>query len=225
MDLRLQCREKILDGGAGSGGSGPPAGRPDPADADRFERLLERALRIDVPEHRTVAEPSRAAPAWRHWALAAAVVLAVGLTFTALRDAAFFGSADLASDVMAHVHHEPAALVRTTEAVSVDDMDRVLQAAGARLPRLGDPVTYIKLCPFRGHMVAHLAVQGRHGPVTVLLLPDENIDAPMPIEEDGFVGTIVPLETVGGSLAVVGEHAGDIDAIKDQVADAVRWRL
>ena len=126
---------------------------------------------------------------------------------------------------MAHVHHEPAALVRTSEAVSVDDMDRVLQAAGARLPRLGDTVTYIKLCPFRGHMVAHLAVQGQHGPVTVLLLPDENIDAPVPIEEDGFVGTIVPLDSVGGSLAVVGEHPGDIDAIKDQVADAVRWRL
>jgi hypothetical protein len=74
-------------------------------------------------------------------------------------------------------------------------------------------------------MVAHLAVQGPQGPVTVLLLPDEHVAAAMPVEEDGFVGTIVPLSKIGGSFAVVGEYAGDIDAIKDQVADAVRWRL
>jgi len=226
MKLTAKFRTKTSEGGEGAGH--PPSraeaatGRSDDA---RFEDLLERALRIDVPPTGTVKRRPRVTWEWTRMALAAAVVLAVGLTFSKLQDAAYFGSDDLASDVMAHVRHEPAALVSTREAVSPAALDKVLQSAGARLASLDRPVTYIKLCPFRGQMVAHMAVQGQNGPVIVILLPEENVDVPMPIDEDGFVGTIVPLGAMGGSFAVVGEYAGDLQSIKDQVADAVRWRL
>ncbi len=73
-------------------------------------------------------------------------------------------------------------------------------------------------------MVAHFVVQARHGPVTVLLLPDERIDTRVALDEDGFIGTIVPLED-GGSIAVVGEADEDISEVRDQVANALRWRL
>jgi len=226
MKLTAELRSKTSEGGEDAGVPPSQAEVPtDRSDDARFEDLLERALRIDVTPSGTVKRQPRGYRAWTRMALAAAVVLAVGLTFSKLQDAAYFGSEDLASDVMAHIRHEPAALASTREPVSPAAMDKVLQSAGARVTPLSSPVTYIKLCPFRGHMVAHMAVQGPNGPVTVLLLPDETIDAPMPIEDDGFVGTIVPLGAMGGSFAIVGEYAGDLQSIKDQVADAVRWRL
>lgn len=219
---------RTIDTEGGDGGRGAPASaadRVERGDEAHFEALLERALRVDVPPPGAVRRPPRRMWTWTRMALAAAVVLAIGVTVNTLQDAAFFGGPDLAKDVMAHVRHEPRALVRTQEIVSGDAMQQVLQAAGASLSPLESPVTYVKLCPFRGQMVAHLAVQAENGPVTVMLLPDETVDAPMPIDEDGFVGTIVPLGDMGGSFAVVGEFAGDIETIKDQVADAVRWRL
>jgi hypothetical protein len=73
--------------------------------------------------------------------------------------------------------------------------------------------------------VAHFVVQGEQGPVTVLLLPNEKVNGPERVDEDGFVGTIVPLQ-IGGSIAVVGEPGETaLEDIQREVAAAVQWRL
>jgi len=190
---------------------------------DDFESLLERALRIDVPEKATPA--SRRKPRmWLPVAIAASLVLAVGVVVNGLYDARYFGGDDLSGDVVAHMHHEPESLRRTQASVDPGEFDRVLRQAGARLSVAPPPVSYVKLCPFRGRMVAHFVVQASHGPVTVLLLPDEHIPSRVALDEDGFTGTLLPLDE-GGGIAVVGEADEDINEVKDQVASALRWRL
>ena len=190
---------------------------------DAFESLLERALRIDVP---AIGSPvARQRPRrWLSIAVAASVFIAVGVTIANFYDARYFSGGDLATDVVAHMHHEPGSLRRTRLLVGSGEFDQVLLRAGARLSVTPSAVTYVRLCPFRGHMVAHFVVQARHGPVTVLLLPDERVDTRVALDEDGFIGTIVPLED-GGSIAVVGEADEDISEVRDQVANALRWRL
>lgn len=199
-------------------------GRSDDA---QFEALLERALRIDVPEPGAAAPPARRSR-WPLYAVAASVVLAVGVLVTRLDDAAYFPSRDLASDVIAHVHHEPMAMDATPGAaprvVPSGEFQGVLRSAGVRMTPVQPAVRYAKLCPFRGRMVAHFVVQGPDGPVTVLLLPDEDVPAAVPVDEDGFVGTIVPLEQ-GGSIAVVGGAGTAVEEIQREVAAAVQWRL
>lgn len=194
---------------------------------EQFEALLERAMRIDVPEPGVAVPPAKRSR-WPLYAVAASVVLAVGVLVTRLEDAAFFPSRDLASDVIAHVHHEPMAIENVPgvepQPVPSVEFQEVLQAAGVRMTPVEPVVRYAKLCPFRGKMVAHFVVQGPQGPVTVLLLPDEDVPAAMPVAEDGFEGTIVPLEQ-GGSIAVVGESGTAIDEIQREVAAAVQWRL
>jgi hypothetical protein len=88
---------------------------------------------------------------------------------------------------------------------------------------VGD-VTYAALCPFRGRTVAHFVVRGENGPVTVLLLPHVEVDGPTPIDEEGYSGTLVPMQE-GGSIAVVGEPGEPLELIRDRVAAAVRWRV
>ncbi|MGD8976846.1 MAG: DUF3379 family protein [Gammaproteobacteria bacterium] len=190
---------------------------------DDFESLLERALRIDVPD-KAVPGSRRKLRLWLPVAIAASVVLAVGVMIHGLYDARYFGGDDLGADVVAHMHHEPESLRRTEASVDPGEFDRVLRQAGARLSVAPPSVSYVKLCPFRGRMVAHFVVQASHGPVTVLLLPDEQIPSRVALDEDGFVGTLLPLDE-GGSIAVVGEADEDIKQVKDQVASALRWRL
>lgn len=187
------------------------------ADDGAFDALLARA--VQVPR-RPVRRPHKA-PGTRRWvqfATAAAIVLATAL-WVGLRE-----PSELPAAVMAHVHHEPEALARTEQAVPAAEMEAVLRRAGAELMRPVGLVSYVKLCPFRGNMVAHFVVQGDKGPVTVLLLPEENVVTTTPVREDGFVGTLVPLE-IGGSIAVVGGTDESLDVIRDRLVRAVRWSI
>jgi len=214
-----------MTGGESPIGRGPGDGRR-PDDAE-FEALLARALRIEVP-----TAPARAAPVrdrrWRWVAVAAGVLLAVGVSVRWLQDYGYLPTGDLASDVVAHIHHEPSAVripvVSAGDAVPDPDLEAVVLAGGARLDHLQPMVRYARLCPFRGETVAHLVVQGEAGPVTVLLLPHERVEHPVPVDEDGFVGTIAPLE-IGGSIAVIGQPGEALTDIQREVAAAVRWRL
>jgi len=193
-----------------------------PGGDDAFESLLARALRIDVPAAGS-SVATRRPRRWLSMAVAASVLIAVGVMVNNFYDARYFSSGDLATDVVAHVNHEPGSL-RRIESVATGEFDQVLQQAGARLSVAPPAVSYVRLCPFRGHMVAHFVVQASHGPVTVLLLPDERVDTRVAVDEDGFIGTIVPMQD-GGSIAVVGKADEDISEVRDQIANALRWRL
>ncbi len=204
---------------AHSDGSGDPA----------FEALLERALKIPVPERRAEAAPA-SSPA-RHplrWlAFAATVLVAAGIWMSAGQPPGVVpveATAGLSSEFIAHVLHEPQALQAGNVSVNPADVDRVFEQAGAR--RTGDvgTVTYLKLCPFRGHDVAHFAVEGIAGPVVVMLLPDEVVSGPVVVREEGFEGTIVPLP-IGGSMAVAGRPGEDLELIQARLVEAIQWRL
>jgi hypothetical protein len=203
------------------GASGEEVGDRD----EHFEELLLRAMRIDAPELRQHTGPlpgRKISPKWVWSALAATVLIGVGLVANMLSDTAFLSTGDIARDVVVHVRHEPHAFANNS-AVPREELEGVLRAAGATMNPVGT-VSYVKLCPFRGTMVAHFVVQGSAGPVTVLLLPNEEVSEPVIVDEEGFAGTIVSLET-GGSIAVVGNQVEQIEDIKNRVAAAVKWRL
>ena len=98
---------------------------------------------------------------WRPWrlaALAASVVLVVGVSIRLMQDYGYLSTGDLARDVVAHIHHEPGAVrvavVPAGSAVAKADVDSVLERAGAEMDRIRPMVRYARLCPFRGEMVA-----------------------------------------------------------------------
>lgn len=188
-------------------------------DERQFEALLADAFRIGSPAER----PKRS-----RWpavaAIAATLVLAAGAWLGLRTELRSYDSSPLAPEIIAHIQHEPRALATPARTVPEAELDGVLQRGGASLTAPVGQVTYAKLCPFRGRMVAHFVVQGERGPVTVLLLPDEHVTAALPVDEDGFKGTVVPLES-GGSFAIVGQPDEDLDVIRDRLAQAVRWRL
>ena len=189
------------------------------SDEARFEALLEAAFKVDPPK------PRRAAPRWPAvFAVAATLVLAAGAWLGLRTDAPSYDVSPLSPDIIAHIHHEPKALVVTARTVSEAELAGVLQRGRASLAGPVGQVSYAKLCPFRGQMVAHFVVQGERGPVTVMLLPDEDVAAATSIDEGGFKGTVVPIEG-GGSVAIVGQPDEDLEEIRNRLLDAVSWKL
>ena len=196
------------------------------SDERRFDALLEAALRVpvEVSAGGQAAAAPRPRPRWPAFAaVAASVALAAALWF-GRQGRTPTDVAPLGAEIIAHILHEPAALAVTAGTVPAPEFDTVLRRGRAVLAEPLGPVSYAKLCPFRGEMVAHFVVPGEKGPVTVMLLPHENVAGPTPIDEEGFTGTIVPLEG-GGSAAIVGTPDEDLDMIRDRLLQAVRWRL
>lgn len=217
------------------------------AESAVFERRLAAALAVDVPDflidlpeedghaggradkvvsldqrRRGRAARWRGLPAWA--GVAAALALAVTLALQFGSGPRGLDSSALAAEVIAHMDHEPYSRVVTDEAVAGNELSRVLTPAVSRLDagRVG-LVTYAQTCPINGRDVPHLVVQGADGPVTLLLMAGEKLDAPVPLEGDGFHGVILPVGE--GSIAVVGEKGQSVDDVTENIRSAVDWQI
>lgn len=211
------------------------------AEVRALDERLERALKIDVPELKMPvlppvaveydrnASPSKArrtrifgTPAWI--GLAAGIAIAFVLAIRGLPPGTAYPP--LAEQVLAHMDHEQASRQVTSVAVSDQSLANVLDPKVARLDAGSGIVSYATSCVINGQSVPHLVVQGRSGPVTLILMPEETIDAAIPLEGDSVHGVILPVGS--GSVAIVGEREeqlGEVREIGERVVDSVKWRL
>lgn len=192
-------------------------------DMSMLDDRLREAMNVAVPEIRLPAEPRAVASALprrhvlRQFALAASVAgvaLLVGILWVGVP------RQSLASAVVEHMAHEPYAGQRT-EPMSADSVAPVLARSGVRL-RDGMPgISYAQSCWFRGRHVPHLVVRTPDGPVTILVLPDEESHGRVAFAEEGYHGVLVPAQR--GSLAVLARDDGDLDAVVNQALAAIAY--
>ena len=154
--------------------------------------------------------PKRVRPApWRGWALAASLFVAVVGMVWLLRP-----SDTLARDVVAHVRGEPDSW-RSTQVVDVHTVEELLHKAGVSDSNLvSQQVTYSQFCLFRGHFVPHLVLHTAKGPVTVMVLPEEQVTRRQTFSEGGYSGVIVPAPH--GSLAVLSRGASTMNSVAQE---------
>jgi len=196
-----------------------------------LDRLIGRALEISVPELRMpklepVADDAAVAtlpfrrPSTPMWlGLAASLVIVAVLGIRLLTSDSDYPT--LEAEILAHLDHEPQALLVTNTAVSAEKLHKVV-SANADMDASPGLVTYATNCVINGHLVPHLVIQGEHGPVTILLLAEEMIEAPVPIEGEGVRGVILPVGS--GSIAVIGERDEALEKIEQQVVSTVHWK-
>src|SRR5210317_2248057 len=186
---------------------------------------IAKALQIDVPELRmpelpdidtekVAALPVRKRsmkPAW--FAIAATVVLATSIS---LKNSSMFRTYDsLAEEVLAHLDHEPGAFRNVDVAVTDERLARAVPASLATYERGTSLITYAQACVINGKDVPHLVIQGQNGPVTILLMPDENIAETTPLDGDNVKGVILPVGK--GSIAIIGDREEPLELIQKNV--------
>ncbi len=206
------------------------------AEMQALDVRISAALEIDVPdlampklppitgEEKVVDIASRRAgnwttPAWL--GLAASVVLAtvIGVRFIDTHNT----DGTLAEQVIAHLDFEPKSRTVTDVAVSEERLYAVVHPAIATLDRDLGLITYAMSCKINGREVPHLVVQGERGPVTILLMPYEMIDAPIRLEGKSIEGVIFPVGD--GSIAIIGERGEPIDKFRSNVKENVKWSI
>jgi hypothetical protein len=196
-----------------------------------LDKLILKALQVDVPQLRMPELPSldnasnvvRLSPRRLSvpvsLGLAASIVLATVLVIRSLVPGADYPS--LESEILAHLDHEPHAAALTTEAAAGWRVDTVV-GPSAQVDSAAGLITYARTCVIDGHSVPHLVLQGENGPVTLILLPDEKIDAARPIEGESVSGVILPVGS--GSIAIIGERDAPLDEIQQRVIQSMQWK-
>jgi hypothetical protein len=158
----------------------------------------------DAQRAATASRPRVRAAAWRGWAVAATVVVALVGGLWALRP-----SDTLAHDLVAHVGGEPNSWYGT-QPVDIRSLEAQLRKAGITDSNITSrEVIYAQMCFFRGHFVPHLVIHTSKGPVTVIMLPDEHVKGRETFNEGGYSGVIVPAQQ--GSLAVLTRGGSNVE--------------
>lgn len=181
----------------------------------QLEQNIHRALKLDLgalrtdtpvrPQVRLVtdAPPALVKPARTSrsgWALAASLLVAVAAVLFLW---GALPSHTLASDIVTHVMSESTDVSPSTLAV-------VLQRTRVGLDALPGEVVFAETCFFRGRLVPHLVVRTKEGPVAVMILPEERVQAPEHFEEGGYRGVVIP-DHEHGSIAVLSRSSLDAE--------------
>lgn len=201
------------------------------AEVASLESQMKAALEIGVPELRMPDLPDIEAdnvvqmqtrrmmskPAW--FAVAATVVLAVFVGIRTVPVGDNLGT--LEERVLAHIDHEPGALVVSDTPVTNRGLARAVPQQVANMNHDAGLITYAQSCVINGQTIPHLVIQGERGPITILLMPDEFVESATVVEGKSIHGFILPVGK--GSIAIVGERDEQLDRVKQNVLDSVMW--
>jgi len=176
-----------------------------------LDARLRAALELPVAGFRSKSPPAR------RFALAASVMLAVlvGGGFWLFR-----APPALAGQVAEHVRHEPGSWERDVQ-VPRAEVAAMLSAAGVEFDST-HPIVYASKCPFNGRQVPHLVVKTEQGPLTVMLLPEENLSRQREFSEGNLRGVLVPAGD--GAVAIVSRDEAVPRSLAGEIASGVSFR-
>jgi hypothetical protein len=238
--MTMNCDEYRAALGAEPGSDVGKAHRDACADCQEYysemlalDAHIRRALAIKVPEFVapefdaiaadnvvSLTAPRRfLAPSWL--AVAATVLLAV-IVGVRLGNVGSISADALAAEVLAHVTHEPLALQVTDLGVPEDRLREVVPANLAAMDNSAGLITFAATCPINGNEIPHLVIQGKTGPVTILLLPEEKISKAIELNDELSHGVILPVGD--GSVAIIGTKEEPLENIQEQVLKSVSWK-
>ncbi len=187
--------------------------------------LEERILRAQRLESSPIEPAGPAATPRRYWpAIAAGIVMLFGAALLYERGWRETPHAPqgLETTVLNHIQDELPHLHEVRD-VPQQRLAKLIAQLGGELKTPLRHVNFAGKCQMRKYPGAHLVLAGERGPVTVLIMPGEEIPAGRRFHSERFDGELIPIDN--GSVAVVGERNEDIDRIAHRVAQSIRWRI
>jgi len=143
------------------------------------------------------------------WAMAATLVLALGLGITGRL---YFQKDPLGAEAIEHVAHEPQSFT-TVHAVDDAYLPSVLSEQGLKSVVALGQVTYTRICPMDGRTARHVVIRTAEGPITLFLMPDDPKQRRRQVEESGGM-TAVVMPAARGSLTIVAANPAQVLAVE-----------
>ncbi len=193
--------------------------------SQRWDQQIKNALQIDPPEglearillkqsYSETAENFSPPPVleqkkpthWRHWrAMAASVMLvAIGVGLWQERATLFpLKASDLIAHVVHHMEDEPDFMRVNKSPENAQELQKLFLAVGATLDHPIEHMSYAGECVINGQKGLHIVLQEPEGPVTIIVMPGQQLAAMEAFEASGYQGELLPVK--GGIVAIMGK--------------------
>ena len=175
-----------------------------------FEKQMNDTMKVTVPDGlnarillaQSTGKVQTQKRQRRVYAIAASLVLAVGLMVGVQVNTAFQSVDKL---VLSHVWNETKHLQDRLN-VKQARLQVIFKNLNMNIRDSLGTVNYAGNCDIRNKQNgAHIVLQGKYGPVTILIMPAETITRRQTISDQRFHGIIIPAPR--GSFAIVGEQS------------------
>jgi len=173
-----------------------------------FEQQLVDTMKVEAPEGlasrillaQSTGKVQLQTKQRRIYAIAASFVLAVGVMIGVQL---LPNTQPVEQLVLSHVHNE-AKHLKDHLNVGGTKLQTIFSKLNMKVSGTFGKVNYAGNCDIRKRDGAHLIIQGKFGPVTVLIMPFEKVTKRLEMHDQRFHGVVIP--TLRGSFAIVGEH-------------------
>ena len=134
---------------------------------------------------------------------------------------AIIGSDDIVAHVLEHLDHEPGLLDQLLMPDTQEDMQQLFASVGAQLNEPVEGMKYAGICDIEGQDGLHIVMQQDNQPVTIIVMPGQQLAAAKAFEKSGYKGELVPVK--GGLVAVIGDTLEQISLAQIRFFRAVRF--
>jgi len=171
-------------------------------------------------------------PVWfgyRWYAMAAALVLALGLTLSALLIPSGPTQAEVAmgQGIIRHIIAETADFTGTDN-VNFNRVNQVMATVGGQMQDNALTrelnITFAKQClVLPGEIGAHFVMHSDGGVVNIVILQDSLVDREFEVEDDRFSGMVSPIGT--GSMILIGDTMEGLENYRNMLAANIDWAI
>ena len=191
-----------------------------------FNRVLDAAIKTPVPEK--LADKillrqtfqARSMQRFRWPALAAGLLLLASAAFAAMTY--LYSETQLENEVIALVDAADYAL-RASGPIAAEQLSVALAPVGLQLHSPISNVSFAGRCLVRGNLSGHVVLREQDSPITVLLMPAEHLLRQTRFSGGNWSGLLVPADN--GAIAIVGRRGQALESVKQQVLEAIQWRV
>lgn len=133
----------------------------------------------------------------------------------------FIGSDEIVLHVLEHLNHEPGLLDELLMPDTDQDMQQLFASVGATLNQPVEGMEYAGICDIEGQDGLHIVMEQDNKPVTIIVMPGQQLAAAKAFEKSGYKGELVPVK--GGMVAIVGDSMEQVALAQIRFFRAVRF--
>ena len=128
---------------------------------------------------------------------------------------------DMVAHILEHIEEEPALMSTLKLPKTEADTQALFATVGASLQQPINQMSYAGECVVQGQKGLHIVIQDAQGPVTVIVMPGQQIDAMQAFEASGYHGELLPVK--GGVVAIVANSMEQVALAQIRFFKAVRF--
>jgi len=154
---------------------------------------------------------------YRVYAIAASVVLSVSVFY---RLVLFSPPLLLEQVALNHVKDELHHLLDKKD-IQLAKLNNLLQPYNMKLKSSLGVINYAGSCLIRQNKGVHIVVETNTGPVTILLMPGEQLENRQIVDDVLFSGSVVPIKK--GSFAIIGKQSDSLNELEQRLKSSITY--